>query len=91
MLDFSPIQVLLVLAVALLVLGPKRLPELGRNLGSGIRDFKKAVTDDGVPHGDGTTDDDDGTEVTAERLMAQAAAASTDEPRTAPHSPDGQG
>jgi sec-independent protein translocase protein TatA len=36
----SPTHLLLVLAVALLVLGPKRLPEVGRGLGSAIRDFK---------------------------------------------------
>ena len=35
----SPTHLLLVLAVALIVLGPKRLPEVGRGLGSAIRDF----------------------------------------------------
>ena len=36
----SPKHLLLVLAVALLVLSPKRLPEVGRGLGSAIRDFR---------------------------------------------------
>jgi sec-independent protein translocase protein TatA len=39
----SPTHLLLVLAVALLVLGPKRLPEVGRGLGAAIRDFKGSL------------------------------------------------
>ena len=35
---------MLVLLVALLVFGPKRLPEMGRSLGRGMREFKDAVT-----------------------------------------------
>lgn len=44
MFDFSPVQIVIVLAVALLIFGPRRLPELGRNLGRGIRDFKSGIT-----------------------------------------------
>jgi sec-independent protein translocase protein TatA len=33
----------LILVVALLVLGPKRLPEAGRSLGKGLRDFKRTI------------------------------------------------
>ena len=40
----SPTHLLLVLVVALIVLGPKRLPEVGRGLGSAIRDFKGSVS-----------------------------------------------
>ncbi|MFL5861775.1 MAG: twin-arginine translocase TatA/TatE family subunit [Solirubrobacteraceae bacterium] len=40
----SPAHILLILAVALLVLGPKRLPEVGRGLGSAIRDFKGSLS-----------------------------------------------
>ncbi|WP_217914168.1 twin-arginine translocase TatA/TatE family subunit [Miltoncostaea marina] len=42
--DFSPIQLLIVLAIILLVFGAKRLPEIGRNLGSGAREFKDGIT-----------------------------------------------
>ena len=46
MLDISPIQILIVLVIALLVFGPKRLPEMGRSVGRGIREFKGAILDD---------------------------------------------
>lgn len=46
MFDISPIQIVIVLAIALLIFGPKRLPDLGRNLGKGIRDFKDGITGD---------------------------------------------
>jgi sec-independent protein translocase protein TatA len=39
----QPTHLLFVLVVALLVLGPKRLPEAGRALGKGIRDFRSAI------------------------------------------------
>jgi sec-independent protein translocase protein TatA len=39
----QPTHLLFVLVIALLVLGPKRLPEAGRALGKGIRDFKSAI------------------------------------------------
>ncbi|MBS1880100.1 MAG: twin-arginine translocase TatA/TatE family subunit [Actinobacteria bacterium] len=39
----SPMHLLIILVIAMLVFGPKRLPELGRSLGSGIRGFKGAI------------------------------------------------
>ena len=44
-------EILVVLVIALIVFGPKRLPELGRSLGKGIREFKGSVS--------GENDDDD--------------------------------
>jgi sec-independent protein translocase protein TatA len=40
----QPTHLLLILVVALLVLGPKRLPEVGRSLGRGLRDFRHALS-----------------------------------------------
>lgn len=40
----QPTHLLFVLVIALLVLGPKRLPEVGRSLGKGLRDFRGALS-----------------------------------------------
>ena len=42
--NIGPMEMIVVLAIALIVLGPKRLPELGRSLGSGMREFKDSIT-----------------------------------------------
>jgi sec-independent protein translocase protein TatA len=41
----QPSHLLLILAVAVLFFGPKKLPELGKGLAEGIRDFKKGLKD----------------------------------------------
>jgi sec-independent protein translocase protein TatA len=41
----NPVHLIFLAAVALLVLGPKRLPEVARSLGKGIRDFREAMSD----------------------------------------------
>jgi len=41
----GPLEIVLVAAIALLVLGPKRLPGAARSLGKGIREFKQSVSD----------------------------------------------
>ena len=38
-------ELMLVLVAALIIFGPKRLPEIGSSLGRGIRDFKRGVSD----------------------------------------------
>jgi sec-independent protein translocase protein TatA len=44
---FQPMHLLVVFGLALLVFGPKKLPELGKGIGQGIRGFKSAMkTDD---------------------------------------------
>ena len=54
--DFSPVQLLIVLVIILLVFGAKKLPEIGRNLGSGAREFKDGITGQGdKPEGEAIT------------------------------------
>jgi sec-independent protein translocase protein TatA len=52
-------EILILLLVALLVFGPKRLPEMGRSLGRGMREFKDSIS--------GKDDDDDRAELPAAR------------------------
>ena len=40
----GPWELLILLVVVLLVFGPKRLPEMGRSLGKGMREFKDSIT-----------------------------------------------
>jgi sec-independent protein translocase protein TatA len=42
--NVGPLELAIVLIIALVVFGPKRLPELGKSLGRGIREFKGSVT-----------------------------------------------
>jgi sec-independent protein translocase protein TatA len=43
----GPMELAIVLVIALIVFGPKRLPDLGRSLGGGMREFKNSVTGGG--------------------------------------------
>ena len=44
--NIGPLEIIVVLIIALVVFGPKRLPELGRSLGKGIREFRGSVSGD---------------------------------------------
>jgi sec-independent protein translocase protein TatA len=44
--NIGPLEIAIVLIIALIVFGPKRLPELGSSLGRGLREFKETVTGD---------------------------------------------
>ncbi len=41
--NIGPMELVIVLVIALVVLGPKRLPDAGRSLGKGLREFKSAI------------------------------------------------
>lgn len=45
----SPTHLVLLLLIALCLFGAKRLPEIGRSLGSGMREFKESVTHEVLP------------------------------------------
>jgi sec-independent protein translocase protein TatA len=42
--NIGPMELIILLVVVLVIFGPKRLPQLGRSLGSGMREFKDSVT-----------------------------------------------
>jgi sec-independent protein translocase protein TatA len=42
--DIGPLEIVLLLVLALLLFGAKRLPEIGRSLGTGMREFKDSVS-----------------------------------------------
>ena len=50
-LGIGPLELVIVLVIALVIFGPKRLPDLGKSLGTGMREFKDSIT--------GTSKDDD--------------------------------
>ena len=75
-------EILILLLVALLVFGPKKLPEMGRSLGQGLREFKDSVT--------GKDDDRDELE-SGERADAESDEDETPARREAEPQPAAQG
>jgi sec-independent protein translocase protein TatA len=59
--NIGPLEIVLVLIIVLVIFGPRRLPEMGRSLGKGIREFKDSVT--------GGNDEDEPREI--ERVNAE--------------------
>ncbi len=55
--NFGIMEIAIVLVIALIVFGPKRLPELGRSLGKGINEFREGVNSIGQ-HDDDDEDDE---------------------------------
>jgi sec-independent protein translocase protein TatA len=47
--NVGPIEIFLVLLVALIVFGPKKLPELGKSLGRGISEFRGTISGEAAP------------------------------------------
>ena len=54
--NVGPLELVIVLVIALVILGPKRLPEVGKSIGNGMREFKDAIS--------GNSKDDDEDEMT---------------------------
>jgi sec-independent protein translocase protein TatA len=61
--NIGPMELIIVLVIALVVLGPKRLPDAGKSLGRGIREFKDSISGD-------SKDDDADDERRARELAA---------------------
>lgn len=62
----GPLELLIVLGVVLVIFGPKRLPALGRSLGSGMREFKDSIS----RRHDEDSDDDDAAGDSRDRATA---------------------
>jgi sec-independent protein translocase protein TatA len=45
--SIGPMELIIVLVIALMVLGPKKLPEVGKSLGKGMREFKESISNMG--------------------------------------------
>lgn len=64
--NVGPLEIAIVLIIALIVFGPKRLPELGKSLGKGINEFRDGLNKVGKDDEDDDDDDDsDGAEPAA--------------------------
>ena len=55
--NIGPMELIIVLVIALIVLGPKKLPEVGRSVGKGMREFKDSLN--GITADDDDDDDDE--------------------------------
>jgi sec-independent protein translocase protein TatA len=71
--NIGPLELIVVLIIALVVFGPKRLPELGRSMGRGIREFRGSVS------GDNKDDDDDDEEIRELERSRERANTGTDD------------
>jgi sec-independent protein translocase protein TatA len=56
---FQPTHLLVILVLCLIIFGPKKLPELGKGLGEGIRGFRDGLKDQGKPAATETKDKDE--------------------------------
>jgi sec-independent protein translocase protein TatA len=50
--NVGPLELIVILAIALIVLGPKKLPEVGRSIGKGMREFRDSLSGDSDRHED---------------------------------------
>ena len=90
MFNVGPSELLVIIVIALLVFGPKKLPEVSRQLGRGLREFRRATQDvqnelHGVFNMDG--DDDDDARVASNGSGTWQAADAGDEAESNGHAP----
>ena len=84
--SIGPLELLIVLGIVLVIFGPKRLPSLGRQLGSGMREFKDSIGGRRDDDEDEAGTDDDTGDATRRRA---AAALGRPEGETATSTSDG--
>ncbi len=59
--SIGPLELVIVLVIVLVIFGPKKLPGLGRSLGTGMREFKDSITGKDDDKRIGSSDDDEPT------------------------------
>jgi sec-independent protein translocase protein TatA len=74
--NVGPLEIAVVLVIVLIIFGPKRLPELGKSMGNGIREFKNSIS--------GDSDKDSPEEKKRELQASQQAQASQPQPPVPP-------
>jgi len=82
--SIGPLEIAIVVAIALVIFGPKKIPELGRSAGKALREFKGGISGD---------DENEKKTVTAAEevpVAATASAAPTESTAGAPAAPDDQ-
>lgn len=80
-------ELIVILVIALLVLGPKKLPEVGKSLGKGMREFKDSLAN-ANPFDE---DDEDDRPAAPRRRPAPVEAAKTPDPEDEPSAPSSDG
>lgn len=78
--NVGPLELAIVLIIALVIFGPKRLPELGKSLGNGLREFKDSVSGNGKDDADDDDPPEIETSVDEEETVVEAASDHADEP-----------
>ena len=94
--NIGPLEIAIVLVIALIVFGPKRMPELGRSLGKGLNEFREGVSKIGEHPDDDDDDDDDSDPVEltssapAEPEVAEVSGDQDSGPESKPEPVDGE-
>lgn len=80
--NIGPLELAIVVIIALVIFGPKRLPELGKSLGDGMREFKSSISgdnkDDDPPEIENGVEEDDALVEEDEPTPASVARADTE-------------
>jgi sec-independent protein translocase protein TatA len=78
-----PVDLIVILVIVLLIVGPKKLPQMGRGLGQGMREFKEGIT--------GESKDEDKPALSEARAMPETKPSSTEPAATSGSATSGSG
>ena len=80
--SIGPTELIIVLVIVLVIFGPKRLPGLGRSLGSGMKEFRDSISGKGSNRDDDDDDDDIGDDTETRRQANAALGRPEEDPAT---------